>query len=361
MEHVRQEQIAAYWNGSLPAAELLRLDEHIEQCGPCRDLLLQAAPALAPHLQDADPHLDFSTLEAWVNSSLSVDRSQQVETHLGQCASCHDDAEDLRQFRRRMRHSAPARRWIKPAAIAASLLLAALAVWRFRPEPSPSLSISLHDNGRIIGIDANGRLAGLDSGNPQDAALLAQLLRGDPTPVHLPPGLSSSPTAFLGEESPQPRFTLTSPLSIVTLQDKPVFTWNPLPGAATYRVLVTDEQFQPVAESDLLRRPAWQPASPLPRGKLLLWQVVATLASESVRSPLPPQPEARFFIAAAGMADRIAAAKTRTPPSHLLLALLYAQAGLRAECEQEILLLQAENKASPLLDAWLAAVRRTAR
>jgi len=344
--HIGEHEITAYWKGSLSAQELVRLDEHIESCERCRALLFDAAPSC---LLSGDPHVEYAALESWVNQTASAEERRNIEAHLEACASCREEAEDLRRLRGQMQQRRP---WIKPAAIAAAILLAALAIWRFGKEPAPSLTIALRDNGRTVGLDSAGSLAGLESSDSDAAARIAGLLRGGKWDVQFPAGLTAPATSFLGPDGAATAFPLTTPLGKVVLDDRPVFSWNPLQGA-TYRVHVTDEQFQPVAESESLTLPTWQPAQRLPRGRLLLWQVAATRGSETTRAPQPPQPEARFYIATAEVGARIAAAQARTPVSRLELAMLYAEAGMRAECERELQLLAGENKGSPLIGRWL--------
>lgn len=352
--HIGEHEITAYWKGSLPAQELVRLDEHIEACERCRTLLFDAAPS---SVLSGDPHLEYDALEGWVNQTAPLEERRQMEAHLEVCASCRDEAEDLRRFRGQLQRP---RIWIKPAAIAAAILLAALAIWRFGREPAQSLTIALRDNGRTVGLDSTGRLAGLDTLGSDATARITGLLRGGKWDIPLRAGLTTPATSFLGPEGAAPAFTVISPLGRVVLEDRPVFSWNPMQGA-TYRVQVTDEQFQSVAESETLSQPTWQPKQPLPRGKLLLWQVGATRGTETTRAPQPPQPEARFLVATAEVAARITAAQARTPVSRLELAILYAEAGMRDECERELQLLANENKGSPLTGRWLDEIREAKR
>lgn len=352
MTHIGQQQVEAYWKGTLPLPELVRLDEHIESCELCRTLLFDAAPS---SLIPTEAHLSYEDLETWVNQSAPAGQRQQVEAHLAACPACRAEADDLQRFRQQLQRTKP-RAWMKPAAVAAAILVAVIAVWQFRPDVSPSLTIALRDNGRTVGLDSTGRLIGFESLHPAASARLTNLLRGGEWNIQTPVGLSTAPTSFLGPGGSPSAFHLTSPLGKVIVEDRPVFSWSSLPGAM-YRVHITDDQFQPVVESEPLRQPNWQPSQPLPRAKVLIWQVAATRGTETTRVPQPPQPEARFLIAASELAMRITEAQARTPLSRLELAALYSDAGMLEECERELQLLAGENKESSLPKAWLAGIR----
>lgn len=133
------------------------------------------------------------------------------------------------------------------------------------------------------------------------------------------------------------------------LSDRPVFNWQVYPGAAHYQVLVTNENLDPLARSGMLTGTEWQPEKGLPRGVVLLWQVRAWHGSEMVSAPAPPAPPARFEIAAEPVAERIEQLRTLPRPSHLLAAVLCAQAGLRDEAAKELQALAQENPDSKVV------------
>jgi hypothetical protein len=133
------------------------------------------------------------------------------------------------------------------------------------------------------------------------------------------------------------------------LSDRPVFTWQPWPGASAYQVLVTGENLDPLARSGRIAATQWQPEAPLPRGITLLWQVRAWHNGEMVSVPAPPAPPARFEIASEQIAVRLEQLRTSPRPSHLLAAVFAAREGLREEAAMEMQTLARENPNSQLI------------
>jgi hypothetical protein len=142
------------------------------------------------------------------------------------------------------------------------------------------------------------------------------------------------------------------PVGRVVRAEAPVFRWSPLPGADGYRVRVYDLSLQVVAESPLLdaARPEgngvareWTPAAALPRGAVYTWQVTARRGGEELTAPDLARGEARFQVLSAPALREIESAEALRPPSRLLLAALYARAGLLPEAERELGRLAEEN------------------
>jgi hypothetical protein len=117
-------------------------------------------------------------------------------------------------------------------------------------------------------------------------------------------------------------------------------------GATGYVVEVYDEKFNLVTSSPQLNALTW--TTTLPRGNAYAWQVKATTEAETVTSPRPPAPQANFRIVDQAKANELATARRTYGSSHLTLGLLYADAGLLREAEQEFRLLQKANPDSDL-------------
>jgi hypothetical protein len=155
----------------------------------------------------------------------------------------------------------------------------------------------------------------------------------------------------------QPEFSVLEPTGIVLLRDRPAFRWSEMAGATGYVVEVYDDQFKLAASSPQLTNRSWTIPQPLLRGKIYSWQVKAMKDGQEVTSPRPPAPQAKFRVLDQSKANELARAKRAYSSSHLTLGLLYADAGLLKEAEQEFRLLQRANPNSPLARTLLRQVQ----
>ena len=93
----------------------------------------------------------------------------------------------------------------------------------------------------------------------------------------------------------------------------------------------------------------------LPRGRTYTWQVVAESAGRRLVAPAPPEPDVRFRVLDASRAEALSAARSRRA-SHLVLGVLYAEAGLIDDAHRELLALHRDNPASRTAEALVAAL-----
>jgi hypothetical protein len=217
------------------------------------------------------------------------------------------------------------KRWRMPLAIAAGVGLVAVSVWslyRARPESAPAVaSVPVREAPLSPGEQQTLNLALADH-QLERAPILDRLITRKGT--------------LLGPESEAKHFDLAGPLGTAIETDKPVFRWKPLAGATSYVVAIFDENFDQVATSPAVSTLEWQPAQPLPRGRVLNWQVTARIGGETVHSPIPPAPEAHFSIVPAETEAQIDGARRAHPGNHLLLAAMYAKAGALDDAEREL-------------------------
>jgi hypothetical protein len=141
---------------------------------------------------------------------------------------------------------------------------------------------------------------------------------------------------LLGAPGEARTFDITSPMGTAVLSDRPTFRWQDVEGASQYVVSVFDADFRKVAESPSLYEAVWQPEEPLARGRIYNWQVTAKVGKVTLRSPLPPAPEARFQVARGGEAVQIESARRDHPANHLLLAVLMVNAGALDDAAVEL-------------------------
>ena len=156
-------------------------------------------------------------------------------------------------------------------------------------------------------------------------------------------------------------FSVLDPVGNVLLTDRPTFRWSPMEGASVYVVEVYDDAFNLVAASPQLNGRSWAAGQTLPRGKVYSWQVKAVKDGQEVKAPRPPAPQAKFRVLDRAKADELARARRANPSSHLTLGLLYADAGLLKEAEQELRLLQKANPGSDIARRLLRQVQALRR
>jgi anti-sigma factor RsiW len=423
VEHLTQKQIEDYSQHRLDAAGLLAMGDHVAGCEACR-LRVEAgmngdAAFYALHSEtigDEFPaHLTADQTAEYVDKNLSGEALQVVTDHLAGCEQCLMAVEDLRAFRNEIAPSLD--REYRPAVVAspvvreswftrfrslfrvspvpafggaalALLLLGVIAwlVWRtptqrepqiaeaptpvsqpsasvepVTPQPSPPTVVAeLNDGGRILTLDQQGKLSGADDlpAGYRDLVTRALSTQRIEKSSQLQ-GLTRPPSSLMSGDNQNDQFSVLQPAGNVLLEDKPAFRWSTLEGATGYVVEVYDEQFNPVASSPQLTNPSW--TTTLPRGHVYSWQVKALKEGQEITSPRPPAPQAKFRVLDQSKANELARAKRAYGSSHLTLALLYADAGLLKEAEQELRLVQRSNPNSDLARKLLRQIQSLRR
>lgn len=360
-------------------------------------------------------HLSYDELEGFVDFRLTGADHVRAEGHVKTCGQCRAEAKDLWIFKHALEEERSrankllllgirARR--VALQIAAMLIIAALAVWvatrmlqrqvvdlkgrvseleqerdrlqnnestiselraeveRLR-EGSASVSqpgnlvVVLSDSGRTIALDKHGSLSGLER-VPSEYLRLAQEALQTQRAV-TPAGLSRltrKAGILLGGPQEGVSFALTSPVGTMVRSNRPVFRWHALGGATAYVVAIYDANFNEVATSPSLPTTEWQPQGVLDSGKIYSWQVTAERGQTQITSPSPPAPEARFEVLSPTDVVRLQRAENDLAGSHLMLGLLYAQAGLLDEAEQELVQLTKENPKSVVAKNLLGSIKR---
>jgi len=412
VEHLTSKQVEGYSLHQLPAAELLAVSDHLGECNACRarveSALSNDAAFFALHEEafsenGSAGHLTTEQTADYVDKHLSGEALQVVNDHLAGCERCAVAVADLRAFRNEIAPSldseygpttAPAvvkTGWrerfmslfkVAPApafggAALAMLLLAAIAwiIWRSPNEnkqevvvapppvsqptpsvepslpsqPAPAVLAQLNDGNGVLSLDQEGKLSGADNlpAAYQDRVkkvLTSQKLERSSQLQ----GLSRPSSTLMGSGNNPREFAVVEPVGNVVLSSQPAFRWSALEGASTYVVEVYDDQFKLVASSPELTNRAWRVSQSLARGKVYSWQVKAIKDAQEVTSPRPPAPQAKFRVLDQAKANEIAKAKRDFASSHLTLGLLYADAGLLREAEQEFRLLRRANPDSEI-------------
>jgi hypothetical protein len=366
-------------------------------------------------------HLTEDQLAGYVDRSLTGDQEQMVADHLTGCELCVLAVDDLRTFRNQVAPSLdheyhPALRpsiivnrrrripgWLTStfrmaptpgfglALVILFLVVAGWVVWRTTrdrspkhevvvtpaplPQPAPSsqptplppvppapLVAQLKDGRGELSLERDGRLSGADDLPPAYRNLVKQALTDQQISRSSQlKGLTRPPSALMGSGKEGNEFSVIEPAGNVLLTDRPSFRWSTMAGASSYTVEVFDSEFKLVVASPQLNGTSWSITQSLPRGKVYSWQVKAIKGEQEVTSPQPPAPQARFRVLDQAKANEITNAKRTHSSSHLILGLLYAEAGLLKESEQEMRLLVRANPDSEVARNLLRQVQALRR
>jgi hypothetical protein len=355
-------------------------------------------------------HLTLEQIAGLVDAVLAGEELQTVKDHLTCCQQCELAVDDLRAFKDQVVLEGEDRLapmnvaaengwhrliatlssiWPKPlvfgTALAALLFIgASWLVWQeiliketnrtvTTTPPVASVETSqksiqegaaaaiiarLNDGDGHVTLDKEGKLSGVDH-LPLDyrqmvkSALVGQELERSPLLAGLiEPG--SIPRG--GSDESGDNFSVIEPVGMVTLTNSPTFRWSQLDGADAYVVEIYDEQFDLVATSPQITDHRWRVPQSLRRGRTYAWQVKAIKDGQELFSPQPSAPQAKFRILDAAKARELARARRAYASSHLTMGLLYVQAGLLDEAEQEFRELERANPDSSVAGRLLKRV-----
>ena len=418
-KHLSTQDVQRYHGRTLSAAEVLSVCAHLSECEVCRevagspDATATAYAALGPELQAmAEPaHLSDDCLQAFVDGVANdVDR-EITESHLEICGYCREIVRDLREIKVSL-ENVPAAAAVRQAEhphrrslvsfllqAAAVLLIAALGVLTFglrsRIEGLRSdldalrgkneelrvqlaemseiqsqltelkgmlasrteFAIALNDAGSVVGLDRQGEFVGIESLDQRYADLVKRALAGGraATPAYLRE-LAAKDRELMGSGE-QNGFRLLKPAGVVVESDRPSFRWSRLDGASSYQVIVSDSNFNLVLSSERLSAPEWTATRPLARGRSYNWSVTAVKDGKEVVAPVPPASQVRFRVLDATAFDELERAKRVYGASHLVMGVLYANAGLLEDAEREFQGLANSNPNSPKARQLLRSVR----
>lgn len=421
MEHLTPKQIGDYSQSRLSAAELLAASDHLAECELCRSSLEVEtngdAAFFAMHAEtfaeEATAHLTPEETADFVDKHLSNEALLMVQDHLGNCEPCALAVADLRDFRNEIapsldreygpaavpvqKEQSPRRPFWKlfqvspvPAFGAAALFLllfgvVAYLVWKTppghleiavvpSPSPVPSPSVQptvvppppvtyvaqLTDGSGVVSLDQEGNLSGADNLPPAYQSLVKKALSSQRVERSTQlEGLARPQSALMGSDSQGHEFSVLEPIGNVLMTNRPAFRWSNLEGATGYVVEVYDPQFNRIATSPQQTGNSWSTA--LPRGNVYSWQVKAIKEGQEITSPRPPAPQAKFRVLDQNKANEIANAKRAYGTSHITLGLLYADAGLLREAEQEFRLLRRANPNSEVARNLLRQIQALRR
>lgn len=230
------------------------------------------------------------------------------------------------------------------------------------PQVAAPVVAQLNDGQGQLTLNKEGTLSGADELPPAYQSMLKEALtnrRIEPSPQLK--GLARPPSSLMSGDKQGSEFFVIDPVGKVLMTDRPTFTWSPMEGATNYVVEVYDEKFNLVAASPPLTKRSWALGQSLSRGHVYAWQVKAIKDGQEFKSPRPPAPQARFCVLAQAKANELTRASRAYASSHLALGLLYAEAGLLKEAEQELRSLQRANPDSEIARRLLSQVQALRR
>ena len=345
-DHLADEEIARFRNKLNTAEELLRLDDHARECASCRTRLADGYEAL---------HLTYEQIEAYVDGTLPPVQADDVRAHVKVCEICAQELLDLENFRVEMQqlpgkpHRAAPLRW---AAVIAVLGLAAVLIylWHNRPGPASSAGTQVvAETAEMANLPVDARVAVARAIERHEVDFPTELTQ-----------LRGQAQTLMGASDDGAGFAVLAPVGEVVQEDRPLFRWQPVPGATRYSIAIFDAALNAVQHSPMLQATQWQPPQPLQRGLFYEWQVTATLKDGTkVISPKPPSAEARIQILKQATADDLERYRRAHADSHLVLGILYAQAGMLTASETELAQIPSNDRRHDTAQMLLEKIRRS--
>jgi Putative zinc-finger len=317
--------------GTLSAAELADVRAHLEACARCREAAARATLERQLFGFDDERHLDDEQLAAYVDGRVDAADREIAETHLEHCADCRRLIDEIR------RPVAPPRRsrWLLAVAAGTLLVLLAGAMYflmrRTTPSPDAPVVVDTALTGPATVTETTATAPRSYGRADWDALVREALATGVVAAPAIIGELSGPPDPLRG--SSKPAQSSLSPAATAIDATRPEFQWR-TDGDAEAIVAIArgDEE---ILRSAVLRQTRWTPSRDLTRDQTYSW-TVELRRSDGTRAVLPPpsEPMALFRVLSAAEHEEWAAAQRSGDP--LLRGLVAARLGLRAEATREL-------------------------
>jgi hypothetical protein len=363
--HLKYEQLAAFVDSQLDDIDRELVESHLEFCAPCatelsdlREVVSQLKGTAAKEMviprktSFRDRLLKLRQLPAFRTLTLgaAVVTCVALFAFLISLPLRGENAE----LRAKIAELGQSNEALKEQAATAERLQNEMATLREENErmrqTAPGLEqtqIAINDGGNRITLDAQGNLAGLQVAPKYEGWIIEALRSGRVKLNTTLTGAVGKSGVLMGDPA-NPAFRVIAPINIVMETDRPTFRWKGLEGLATFRVTIFDEALNKVAESESLTNTQWSLANPLPRGRTYVWQVRASANNREVVAPAPGSSRVQFKVLEQAKLEEIERAKQTWAKSHLIMGLLYADAGLLDAAERQFKALLKENPQSPI-------------
>ena len=228
--------------------------------------------------------------------------------------------------------------------------------------PRGEILFALNDAGGQVAVNQRGQLEGLEELPTElkesvEKVLAERRLRPSPALAGWPTGAGQLRDGL----ETQSTFVPLAPTDVVLETDRPAFRWRALEGARNYSVTIFDAKLRLVASSGPVTGTEWTMPNSLARGVTYSWQISASKDGETVVSPKPPLPQARFRILDQAAVVALANLKRSAGSSHLAMGVFYWKHGLIEDAEREFQALAAANPNSNVARELLKSVRALRR
>lgn len=383
--------------GEADAAEMEMVNAHTEVCAHCADNLASlrtlyqqreiAAPVVAPPSSGwarwrewlfVSPHRWFALQASGVAAVAAVTAllilwmttrplQQQVVELQGQLRNTNDALQkqvaaitDLKtQHAHLQKRNEEMQQKYSVAAKTVNKLQTQLATVQKQASSSSQILLTLNDGGGQLAVDRQGHYVRME---PLPSAVKDALKNQRVKPPVLLAALIGGQGILRSGTSEGIPFALYSPVGTVVRSDHPTFRWQSLDGATSYTVTVVDEaNDKTAAKSEPLTGTEWTTLQPLKRGSVYRWFVTALKDGQEIQSPNKAGVVAKFKVLEQKKAEELESAKKKYAHSHLTLGILYVQAGLLDEAEQEFQTLADANPKSPIARKLLQSVKTLRR
>ena len=406
LEHLSETQLTRYRERSLDAQELLAVDRHLASCDLCHERLTRfpSGASILFESEDQPFHLDYEQhLEPYVDGTANDIDREIVDSHVAICSKCATDLEELLEFKQQqpvaaiVDTSSRRRQWFSqlrwsPAWATAAVIAAvfglsgAVFLWtrypapgaiqqdrtvspaetehkaQNTPSPETDSRFSLREEPLLVLNDASCQFRLYKDGHleaPQELpadlkesierALVTHRLGASPALKGWATGAGKLRSGF----STAGTFAPLEPVGVVIETDRPTFRWRSLQGAQHYIVTVFDAKLRQVAGSGPVTQSEWTVPNALQRGVTYSWQITAVKDGETIVSPKPPLPEARFRVLDQHAVNAMATLRLSVGTSHLAMGVFYWKHGLLADAEREFQALANANPDSSVVKQLL--------
>lgn len=289
---------------------------------------------------NAGSHLTAEVIDRFARGDLDDGQLSEVLHHLETCQSCARAgrtraAHDLAALREELAAEPPpawhSGFWWAIAAAAASAMVAIPALLRPKEQPAkPARAITVPRARETV------------TAKPVQNDLVTRAIESGrlPFPKDLDALRAPADTVRGGAGSKE----RVMPAGVVIDETRPTFMWPARDGGA-YTVSIFDDDRE-VLRSPPLNAPRWTPERDLPRGRTLVWQVEIKGRGGLETIPSPPSPPAMFRIVTEADHRDLVQARERHGNDDLLMAVLYARSGMRAEAMRALRRAAASNAAA---------------